>query len=670
VIGGVLLALAFLLVVVPWQGGLDRLGESSGAPPVSGAPDFVRALVTLTQEGGWWRVEPAYSTFLVLHRQYASGDGPSVVGAYGPWGFLYRGYAPGNYTTLIVAWSFLAIAFSVGLAGFLRRVVAERWLRVVVALVVLMLMSANPRAALPLVFPVLVLLLLRESGGRAGRGPAGGPPALRVAGALEIFVVTAACALASLIFSPVLVLSKVVMAAMAIEWIAFRRRLPWFVLIFSALFFVFGVFARETVPVLLRYAADAVLFRWSAEAAGIDGVGVWVAVGAVVLVVFDAFLSRRVGPGPLPDAAEAAAPHLVVDSHFQEEAAGVAIAKLFAIVCLLKAGVAIDGVAREIVLGSLGVVVVLLCVRVAERFGGGARAGLILVVGCAAVIAVGRSIMPPGELLRQFSAAKNPWAARGRADLQYAVDLRSIALRNSLGPVKGTADIYPDRASVLVANRTKVDPRPFFQSELADTPARGEANANHLRGADAPQWIVFEVGVGQLPALQDSLSWPEILTRYDLRAAIPGAVVFERAKEPRAWRSAPLGRMSAALGAGVAIPGGAATPVWARIVVRPTILGRVASMVYAAPPLLLHVQSSDGEDRSFPMNRRLAGAGFLLSPLVLEPIELGHLHVGRWSMLQRAIVSGIRVEAAPWAYSREVDIELQRVELTAGPWVR
>ncbi len=107
-------ALGVLVLVVPVQGVLDRLGSAGDLPPSSGAASYDDAAISLVRGGSWWRVEPDYSYFLVMHDRVAAGARglPVLVSTYGPWGFVYRGCTLATYVLTVAAWLFLGVSFA------------------------------------------------------------------------------------------------------------------------------------------------------------------------------------------------------------------------------------------------------------------------------------------------------------------------------------------------------------------------------------------------------------------------------------------------------------------------------------------------------------------------------------------------------------------------------
>ena len=61
----------------------------------------------------------------------------------------------------------------------------------------------------------------------------------------------------------------------------------------------------------------------------------------------------------------------------------------------------------------------------------------------------------------------------------------------------------------------------MIQSYAAFTPELADLNAAYLRSSHAPDNVFFECAPidDHYPSLDDGLSWPVLLTRYDIRDA-------------------------------------------------------------------------------------------------------------------------------------------------------
>jgi len=542
-----LIIVAALLVIVPWQGELDRLGDAAALPPVPAAIPTIDIALSLLSRGLSWRVEPDYSLFLVHNVQFAERRPWHLATTYGPWGFLFRGYAPRNYAPLVALWSALA-----ALAVLLLRD------RPVAAAAMLVVLAADPRAGMLLVFPLLLL--------RAWF-------AARAHSATTIGAI-AATGLLGLVKASSLVLGGVVVAAIGVDEVR-RRRVPWTPIVYAASLLAWWLIAGQD----LGWIAPFLRATWHVtsgygEAASAGTTPVLTVLMFVAAIAFVAWLRR--------DAIETAA------------------------LALLLLGFAKAGLVRaDIFHAALAPMALLtLMLAYAPRW-----------TAIAAVAIIAPYLPAPGELGRQIIAMANPAAAKRASDALYARDLASIRARLPRPPVDGTVDVYGNWQSVAIAYGLDYRPRPVFQSYIAYDAALAAMNARHLRD-DPPQSLLFAINYtdGRYPALDDALSWPEILAHYAPVAASRDFVAMRRMK-PRTLRVVAARTLHGRLGEPLAIP--PAALLWAEVHVETTMLGKLLAFAYKLPELRIAVNGIEGR-----FLRRTAGAGFLLSPIVTQPREL------------------------------------------------
>jgi hypothetical protein len=187
----------------------------------------------------------------------------------------------------------------------------------------------------------------------------------------------------------------------------------------------------------------------------------------------------------------------------------------------------------------------------------------------------------------------------------------------------GIVDLYPFDLSAVFAAGQKWSPRPVIQSYSAYTPYLAELNRAHLEGDGAPDRIYFSVLPldGRYPSLDDGASWPELIARYRLTQYLDEYAVMEKRPRPIAVDVGPvLLDERASLGEQVLLPKPNA-PIWAKIDVGPTLIGRVVSALYKLPPLYLVVKFVDGSTEQSRFIPGEARAGFLLSPTVRNAMD-------------------------------------------------
>jgi hypothetical protein len=232
----------------------------------------------------------------------------------------------------------------------------------------------------------------------------------------------------------------------------------------------------------------------------------------------------------------------------------------------------------------------------------------------------------PLEALRRLGVLPDVlWSGRNPHLLgAYAELTKSM---NALPALTGPVDVYTYRQGSALAHGLDFRPRPVFQSYMAYTPRLARVNADFLRGARAPEWILFEPATidRRLPALDDGLSWPLLLTHYRLAGWFNWFALLHRRPVPLRWSLTPLGRVETSTGAPLAVPGTSRELVWVRIDVQQTIRDRIVETLLAAPVVYLHMTLGDGRQSSYSVVPALAREGFLLSPLVVDTAEFAQL---------------------------------------------
>ena len=203
----------------------------------------------------------------------------------------------------------------------------------------------------------------------------------------------------------------------------------------------------------------------------------------------------------------------------------------------------------------------------------------------------------------------------------------------------GSFDIYPYELAVIFAHGLQWKPRPVIQSYSAYTSTLADLNAGHLRSENAPDSLLFDVATidGRFPALDDGLSWPEILTRYDIRSAAGPHLFLGRSEVARSYRLVPVQTAMATFDTQLEVPGIAEGPIWARIDVRPTWLGRLVAFLYKPPPVFMTVRAPSIPILKFRLIPAMARAGFLLSPMVQDRATFVALTLPDWTERLRGV---------------------------------
>jgi hypothetical protein len=207
----------------------------------------------------------------------------------------------------------------------------------------------------------------------------------------------------------------------------------------------------------------------------------------------------------------------------------------------------------------------------------------------------------------------------------YQTNLADVRDRFPAPPLEGTVDIYPWNLAMLFAHGLRYQGRPVLQSYSAYTPELAELNAAWLRSSHAASNILFGIEPiddsypSRYPSLDDGLSWPELLTRYDIKGfndAVGTYLLLSRSSAPGTYHLTLLQSVSVHWKETVDLPAATNAPIWAEVELKKTMVGTLASIFFKPPTLVLTVSLRSGERRDFRLVPAMARGGFLLSPLI------------------------------------------------------
>lgn len=250
------------------------------------------------------------------------------------------------------------------------------------------------------------------------------------------------------------------------------------------------------------------------------------------------------------------------------------------------------------------------------------------------------SLQAGRELVTDFPSWKRAWRDR-QLDA-----LAAIRQAQPLPQIDGTVDVIPPMQSSVIAHSLEYHPRPVFQGYAAYTPWLAELNRKYYEHDDAAGIVLMSPSSidNRYPLMDESTSIPEILARYEpLELENDLLVLGRRAKPIPTSTKVILENVQARFGEWVSLDQVDA-PVMLTVTAASNLQGRARAALYRPPFLVLNVRLGDGTERQFRLIEGIARAGFLLSPLVQDPIDFAATMVGAWPLLKDHRVVAFNVD--------------------------
>lgn len=578
---------------------------------VRSASLLIAFLIIVSAIVPWWpempasALDPSWAMGMNQARVQRLVAGTDIVFTFGPYAMLGTAmYHPQTDTAMMLGCAFLAAAYCLCFARFMR----DRDVRAAV-LPVIVLLCVSTRDALILSYPLLLGLTVLSPRGLAGAR------ALRVSEACLLFVLCLPLGLLPLIkgtFGIASVATLVVMAA----WFVGRRAFLAAAITVSASFvalLVFWVVSGSPVAALLPYFANLrFIVGGYGDAMALSGPFTEVvAVGLAALLVLGLSLFER--------------------SQMRTTAfVGVFCAAFVGLA--FKAGlIRHDDVHLFIALDLLALLASFRFVQTKSRALAGALAGTLIL---SVVLHARYPMSGVTEPFRRTTSLARGIVARlhGTAvlDARYRQAMARVRDESPLPALSGTTDTYPIEQAALFASNNRWAPRPVFQSYSAYTPELLEMNRRHLSGKSAPDNVFFSIDPmdDRLPSLDDSTSWPILLRSYVSTGRSGERLVLRRKGAAADLPDLSYDRViEGTLQTSFAVPAGQG-PIFARVDMKPTWLGRMASLAFKPPMLWIETRQANGKLRVFRFVPGIGQAGFLVSPLVTDIAQFSRLQSG------------------------------------------
>ena len=194
----------------------------------------------------------------------------------------------------------------------------------------------------------------------------------------------------------------------------------------------------------------------------------------------------------------------------------------------------------------------------------------------------------------------------------------AIRAANILPPVSGTVDLYPNETATLFSYDLEYQPRPTFQSFSAYTSKLARLNAEHLTSSEAAENLLFDLRAidNRMASFEDGLSWPEILTRYDIANVENRYLLLKKNAQPRPYELKPIqNTVNVALNEWFDVSE-LQNPLWCKLDIHPNLIGKLTTAILRLPPINIEIETADGLITGYRTIGDVMSEGFLLSPVL------------------------------------------------------
>ncbi len=602
-----------------------------------------------------------------LHEAYQQKwqFGTDVIFTYGPFGFLMtRMYHPETYSLMLAIWVALSVTFFLQVYGLAKKSIGSSWGALLLSAIATRVAALD---AMTFLLSFLVLFLVRQPTPPDSKveGPEHSPGITDWLGRCGLILAVGLLPLTKYTFVPA---GMLVLSAVGVREVMCRR-VPWNVLLSIAATVLFWHLSGQPFRGLREYLVggfevaknyEPAMSLWETES--LDIAAVWC---AALLVIALPLLMR---------------PSRFSTSHFATSLVPMTLCLLLFMVW--KFTFVAFHPQKIVMFYSAACLISLIALISNGTFparrqwvGVTTTFGLLLV---AVIVAENRYPSPVTALNEQiaFPHPRHPEAAiafvQGRDWMpnRHSQRCDEINRRYDLSDLTGSIDVFPDHLYLaLTRSDLTFRPRPVMQSYVAYSPWLAERNAAHYRSDQAPDHVLFSVDPldDRFPMLCDSLTWRELLQRYEVSDVLEDHLLLTRLPKHRTIQVSKLNKVKGDWGEWIAVPKLEEGLIWCRVQLYPTLGTKVAGMAYRQPHVFLDVRWRDGSTKRFRYIPTMGPSGFLLSPALLSKevfaaIQNGERIVDNEVQALRFVLSDERFRK--WFYADAASVEFEQLSFS------
>jgi hypothetical protein len=231
-----------------------------------------------------------------------------------------------------------------------------------------------------------------------------------------------------------------------------------------------------------------------------------------------------------------------------------------------------------------------------------------------------------------------------------------------------TIDMVSFLQIALFRNGLRWSPRPVFQSYAALTPELADMNARFYASARAPEFVLFYLQTidSRLPTMDDAAVLAILARDYEPVLREKGFLLLRRS--PRAGSAAAAETVlerDGAFGETIDLRGVAGRCTLLRLDIRPTLAGRLWTMLDAAPPLFAEFGLDDGSTAAGRIVPDMMRGGVVVDPMIRTEKDWLAWYTGK--PLPHPVSLRILPPDRAWMYEPRIGVRLVREDAIVPP---
>ena len=242
---------------------------------------------------------------------------------------------------------------------------------------------------------------------------------------------------------------------------------------------------------------------------------------------------------------------------------------------------------------------------------------------------------------------------------------------------RATLDVLGFEQGVALFNDFNYHPRPLIQGYFTFTPYLAKLNGDFYASPQAPEFVLMKLQAidGRLPTMDDAQVLALLAQRYEFVHAEKNFQLWRRhpgAFDPAQVALKRLRTESLKVNQPLEIDAASQQqPLWLRVDLPPSLLGKLRSFLYKPPQVRLGLQDAEGKQHDFLLPLPQGRNGFIVNPLIEDIVDYMQFAGNRGQKRVKAIILKIAPgEEKYFAGQAQVELSTLPVAHSAGEYFR